>query len=243
MFGVRPVIRRNFMKLSVIIPCFNEVQNITAVLDAVQAVDIPGVEPEKEVIVVDDGSTDGSSRIINDYAKNNSLIVHLSVLNFGKGTAIRIGLKYVTGDIVIIQDADMEYDPSQYPKILEPIISGKADVVYGSRFLGEIQGMRFQNRIANYILAWTANILFRAHITDEATCYKAFRADIIKSIPLKCSRFEFCPEVTAKLRKRGFTIAEIPITYKGRTTAEGKKIRWTDAFAAIWTLIKYRFVD
>ncbi|HUV03486.1 MAG TPA: glycosyltransferase family 2 protein [Armatimonadota bacterium] len=226
------------MKLSVIIPCFNEAQHITAVLDAVREVDIP-----KEIIMVDDGSTDGTAEILEEYKRESLIVMHSSVLNFGKGTAIRIGLRYVTGDIVIIQDADLEYDPKQYLKIIKPIVDGEADVVYGSRFLGQIRGMRLANRIANRVLAWTANILFRARITDEATCYKAFKAEVIKSLPLKCTGFEFCPEVTAKVCKRGIRIKEVPITYVARNTAEGKKIRWTDAFTAMWTLLKYRFKD
>jgi len=226
------------MKLSVIIPCFNEAQHIAMVLDAVGDIDIP-----KEIIVVDDGSTDGTTKILEKYKRESPIIVHSSVLNFGKGTAIRVGLEYVTGDIVIIQDADLEYDPKHYWEIIKPIMDGEADVVYGSRFLGQIRGMRLANRIANRILAWTANILFRARITDEATCYKAFKAEVIKSLPLKCTGFEFCPEVTAKVCKRGIKIKEVPITYVARDTAEGKKIRWTDAFTAVWTLFKYRFVN
>ncbi len=226
------------MKLSVIIPCYNEVDNITDVLDAVRAVDIP-----KEIIVVDDGSTDNTAEVLREYSKRHPIVIHSSAKNAGKGSAIRKGLEYVTGDIVIIQDADMEYDPKQYPDLIKPIFEGKADVVYGSRFRGKIEGMRLLNRIANCILTLAANILYRANITDEATCYKAFRTDVIKRIPLKCTRFEFCPEVTAKLRKRGIVIHEVPIHYKARNTAQGKKIRWTDGVQALWTLVKYRFVD
>lgn len=226
------------MKLSVIIPCFNEETHITRVLDAVKKVDIP-----KEIVVVDDGSTDDTVKVIEAHNSDGLVRVFTLARNSGKGAAIREGLKHVEGDIVIIQDADMEYDPSQYPEIVKPIIDGEADVVYGSRFLGSIQGMRLRNRIANYLLTWTANILFRASITDEATCYKAFRTDLITSLPLKCTRFEFCPEVTARIRKRGIKIKEVSIDYVGRTTAEGKKIKWTDAFSAVWTLVRYRFVD
>ncbi|MDI6826970.1 MAG: glycosyltransferase family 2 protein [Armatimonadota bacterium] len=226
------------MKLSVIIPCYNEVENITDVLDTVSAVDIP-----KEIIVVDDGSTDNTAEVLREYSKRHPIVIHSSAKNAGKGSAIRKGLEYVTGDIVIIQDADMEYDPKQYPDLIKPILEGKADVVYGSRFRGKIEGMRLLNRIANRILTLVANILYRANITDEATCYKAFRTNVIKQIPLKCTRFEFCPEVTAKLRKRGIVIHEVPIHYKARNTAQGKKIRWTDGVQALWTLIKYRFVD
>lgn len=226
------------LKISVIIPCFNEAERIAEVLDAVCAVDMP-----LEIIVVDDGSSDESSAIVDKYRAKHPLIVHKSILNFGKGTAIRIGLQYVTGDVVIIQDADLEYDPQQYPQMLAPILEGKTDVVYGSRFKGSIKGMKFANLMANRILTLTVNVLFGAGITDEATCYKAFKTEVIKDLPLKCSRFEFCPEVTAKLLKRGISITEIPITYVGRTMDDGKKIRWHDAFSAMWTLIKYRFKD
>ncbi|MBI2842965.1 MAG: glycosyltransferase family 2 protein [Armatimonadetes bacterium] len=226
------------MKLSVIIPVYNEKANIAAVIDAVKAVDLP-----KEIIVVDDGSTDGTSDILERYRDDETIRIHSSVLNFGKGTAIRVGLKYAAGDVVVIQDADLEYDPQQIPDLIVPIRRGEADVVYGSRFRGSIKGMRFANRLANRILVLAANILYRARITDEATCYKAFRTELIKSLPLKCTRFEFCPEVTARLRKRGVRIHEIPIRYTGRTVAEGKKVSWKDGFEAVWILLKYRFID
>lgn len=224
------------MKLSVIIPVYNEKANIAAVIDAVKAIDLP-----KEIIVVDDGSTDGTSEVLEHYKDDETIRVHSSVLNFGKGTAIRVGLKYATGDVIVIQDADLEYDPQQIPDLVGPIERGEADVVYGSRFRGSIEGMKFANWLANRILILAANILYRAGITDEATCYKAFRADLMKSLPLRCTRFEFCPEVTAKLRKRGVKIHEIPIHYAGRTAAEGKKVNWKDGFEALWTLVKYRF--
>ncbi len=226
------------MKLSVIIPCHNEIANIAALVDAVEELAMP-----KEIIVVDDGSTDGTTEIVEEFGRSKRVVAHLSKTNFGKGMAIRSGLEYVTGDIVVIQDADLEYDPRQIPALIAPIIEGREDVVYGSRFMGSIRGMRLANRIANYLLAWTANILYRAHITDEATCYKAFRTDVLKSLNLKCVRFEFCPEVTAKVRKRGINIYEVPIDYVGRSTLQGKKIKLADAFEAIWTLIKYRFID
>jgi len=226
------------LKLSVIIPCYNEADYIERVLDAVKAVDIP-----KEIIVVDDVSTDNTVDIIKRYDTRGELILHVSSKNAGKGAAIRAGLERASGDIIVIQDADLEYDPQQFHRLIKPIVDGEADVVYGSRFAGSITGMRWQNRLANLILTMTANLLYRAHITDEATCYKAFRADLLKSMPLKCKRFEFCPEVTARTCKRGIRIAEVPIDYVGRTALQGKKIRWTDGFAALWTLIKYRFVD
>jgi len=231
-------------KLSVIIPCYNEVENIAEVIDLVSSVDV-GLE--KEIIVVDDGSEDGTVQLLKEIREKNEdsniLNVHFSMLNSGKGFAIRIGLKYVTGDVVIIQDADLEYDPQDFPKILEPILKGEADVVYGSRFLGKSrpEGMAFANFIANKILTFTAILLYGKHITDEATCYKAFRRDVIDSVELTCQRFEFCPEVTSKVLKKRYRLVEVPINYRGRTTLEGKKITWWDGFIAIWTLWKYRF--
>lgn len=224
------------MKLSVIIPCYNEGRHIARVLDAVTAVDIP-----KEIIVVDDGSTDDTLALVKEHNVDGSIVIHELERNSGKGAAIRAGLEHVTGDIVIIQDADMEYDPKQYPDMIGPFEDPEVQVVYGSRFLGDIRGMRFQNRLGNHFLTWAVNVLFRAKITDEATCYKAFRTDLIKSLPLKCTGFEFCPEVTALILKRGISIREIPISYVGRGVAEGKKVKWTDALVAIWTLAKYKF--
>ena len=231
-------------KLSVIIPCYNEVENIVEVIDRVAAVDV-GLE--KEIIVVDDGSEDGTVQVlkeIKEQAEDSDVVtVHFSMLNSGKGFAIRIGLKYITGDIVIIQDADLEYDPEDFPEIIKPILDGKADVVYGSRFLGKArpEGMAFANWLANRILTWTAVILYGKRLTDEATCYKAFRRDIIDNVELTCQRFEFCPEVTSKVLKQGARLVEVPIHYRGRTTLEGKKITWWDGIEAIWTLVKYRF--
>jgi dolichol-phosphate mannosyltransferase len=226
-------------ELSVIIPCYNEADHIQRVLDAVKN----GGDFVKEIIVVDDCSSDHTRDILGQYSGDDQIVVHLMECNSGKGAAIRAGLEYVTREIVIIQDADLEYDPKEYSSVIRPIIEGSTNVVYGSRFKGSITGMRVQNRIANYLLTWTANMLYGAHISDEATCYKAFRTDVIKNLPLKCMRFEFCPEVTAKLLKRKIAIEEVPITYSGRTIADGKKISWKDAFEAIWTLIKYRFID
>lgn len=229
------------MKLSIVIPCYNEADNIADVIGAVRNARVPSVT--KEIIIVDDGSSDRSTDILKQYEADSDIILHFCKINGGKGMAIRIGLDYATGDIIVIQDADFEYDPNQYADLIQPILDGRADVVYGSRFKGSIKGMRPMNRLANYILTWTTNLLYNAHITDEATCYKAFKADVLKDIQLKCTRFEFCPEVTAKISKRRHKIHEIPIHYTARTTNEGKKIRWTDAFTAMWTLIKYRFVN
>jgi len=222
------------LQLSVIIPVYNEVDTIEETLARVKAASV-----DKEVIVVDDCSTDGSREFLLR-VPDIQLILHER--NVGKGAAIRTALEHVTGDIVIIQDADLEYDPQDFPAMIQPIVDGKADVVYGSRFLRGRPTMRLPNFVANKILALAAGILFGTRITDEATCYKAFRTRLIKSIPLTCKRFEFCPEVTAKLRRRGVKIAEVPIRYTARSSAEGKKITWWDGVVALWTLIKYRFV-
>lgn len=226
------------VKLSVVIPVYNEAPYIEEVLHAVRNAHLPkGVSTE--IICVDDGSLDGTSEILDRHA--DSIQVHHSVLNFGKGTAIRIGLSLATGDIIIIQDADLEYSPNDYWNLVRPIIAGEADVVYGSRFLGNVENMRFLNLLANRILTLTVRLLYGQKITDEATCYKIFRAEVLKSLSLRCRRFEFCPEVTAKLSKKGYRILEVPISYHGRTTNEGKKIRWSDGVVAFWTLLRYRF--
>lgn len=233
------------MKLSVIIPVYNERDTIEATLDRVRQSPV-----EKEIIVVDDSSTDGTREYLQSLSASPPLPLSPSpplpirlVLhdhNMGKGMAIRTGLEHVTGDIVIIQDADLEYFPSDYAAMIAPIESGEADVVYGSRFMSGRPNMRLPNYVANRVLAIAASVLFRARITDEATCYKAFRADLITRIPLTCRRFEFCPEVTAKLLRRGIRIKEVPIRYEARTVEQGKKIGWWDGVVALWTLLKYR---
>lgn len=225
------------MKLSVIIPALNERNTIQTIIEMVQEVKL-----DKEIIVVDDGSDDGTGEILDGMASDVIKVIHHPQRR-GKGAAIRTGLQEATGEIIIIQDADTEYDPQDYYRLVEPIVQGKAEVVYGSRFRGSIKNMRFLNYLMNRILAWLANLLYRAHITDEATCYKVFRADLLKSIPLRCEGFEFCPEVTAKVRKRGKQIYEVPISYVARTWEEGKKINWKDGWTAIYTLLKYRFTD
>jgi glycosyltransferase involved in cell wall biosynthesis len=232
-------------KLSVIIPVYNERETIAHVLQRVLAVGV-----EKEVIAVDDGSTDGTGQILDAISDQRVHVMH-QPRNIGKGASIRAGLEHVMGDAVIIQDADAEYDPGDYPNLLEPVMKGRADFVYGSRFLGGAEGlaqggpegMRFANRVFNRVIAALARTLFRFPLTDEATCYKLFRTDVIKSLPLRCRKFEFCPEVTAKALKRGWRLAEVPITYRARGRKEGKKIGWRDGVRALWTLLKYRFVD
>ncbi|MFN9300622.1 MAG: glycosyltransferase family 2 protein [Acidobacteriota bacterium] len=226
------------MKISIIIPVYNEVNVLPMVLDRVMKAPLPA-RCQKEIIIVDDGSTDGTTELLSRY--KDLVMVHQSVENFGKGAAIRIGIRKATGDIVLIQDGDLEYDPNDYLAVLQPIVDGQASVVYGSRFQGSLQGMKFPNWLANKILTLSANLLYQCRITDEATAYKAFRIDVLRAMRLRCLRFEFCPEVTAKVRRLGHHIHEVPIRYNARGILEGKKIRWQDGFHAMYTLLKYRF--
>jgi len=224
------------VKTSVIIPAYNERDTIVETIARVRESPV-----EKEIVVVDDASTDGTPDLVEPLVGPDLRLVR-QPHNQGKGAAIRRGLQEATGEIVLIQDADLEYDPADYPKLIAAIESGQADVVYGTR-APEFRGMRLPHRLFNWLAARLANLLYRAHITDEATCYKVFRAEIIRSIPLKCERFEFCPEVTAKVRKRGIRIHEVPVSYQARSIGAGKKIRWWDGVEALWALLKYRFTD
>jgi glycosyltransferase involved in cell wall biosynthesis len=229
------------MRLSIIMPVFNEAATLSQILDQVRAVELPGIE--KEILVIDDGSTDGSREILARKAQTSDIHVHLHPENLGKGTAVRTGIEHATGDLLLIQDADLEYDPRDYPKLIQPIVEGRVAVVYGSRFLGPRKAMMFWHMIGNKLLTLTTNILYNAILSDMETCYKCFRADVVKGIPLRSRRFDFEPEITAKVLKRGHRIFEVPIAYYGREFHEGKKITWRDAPVAFWTLIKYRFVD
>ena len=229
------------MKLSILMPVYNERETLREILGQVRAVELPGVE--KEIIVVDDGSTDGSRDILAKEARAGDLRVLYHDRNLGKGAAVRTAIDHASGDLLLIQDADLEYDPRDYPKLIQPIMEGRVAVVYGSRFLGPRKAMLFWNMLGNKLLTLTTNILFNAILSDMETCYKCFRADIVKGIPLHARRFEFEPEITAKVLKRGHRIFEVPISYYGREYYEGKKISWRDAPIAFWTLIKYRFVD
>jgi dolichol-phosphate mannosyltransferase len=224
------------VKVSVIIPVYNERPTVADTIARVRASPV-----QKEIIIVDDASTDGTAHIVQSLAGPGLKLIQ-QPYNQGKGSAIRRAIQEVAGDIVLIQDADLEYDPADYPDLIAPIVSGQADVVYGTR-APEFRGMSWPHRLFNWIAARLANLLYRAGITDEATCYKVFRADLLRSLPLRCQRFEFCPEVTAKVRKRGIRIHEVPVHYQARSIGAGKKIRWWDGVVALWALIKYRFTD
>ncbi len=227
--------------LSVVIPCFNERSTVAQIIERVH-----DQTAEAEILVVDDGSTDGSRdvlRTLND-GQRPYLRVLLHEKNAGKGAALHTGIEAAAGEIILIQDADMEYDPRDYPALLQPIQEGRADVVYGSRFLGgPRRAMMFWHMLANKLLTLMTNVLYNTILSDMETGYKVFRAEAIKGVPLRARRFDFEPEVTAKMLKRGHRIYEVPISFYPREYAEGKKIGLKDAFVAVWTLLKYRFVD
>jgi len=228
------------LKISVILPVYNEFRTFNQVLERVRRAPLPA-GCSMEIVVIDDGSTDGTTQMLGEHVRAGIVVGRSSPQNRGKGAAIRTAISIASGDIAIIQDGDLEYDPADYLRILEPIVRGEADVVYGSRFLGRPAGMALKNRVANWILTAAANLLYGARITDEATAYKAFRLDVLRRLRLDCRRFEFCPEVTAKLRRLGYRIQEAPISYNARGIADGKKIRARDGFQALWTLLRHRF--
>ncbi len=227
------------MRLSVIMPVYNERETLEEIVRQVLATGLA-----HEIIIVDDGSTDGSREIMRQWEGHDTVRVIYHEKNMGKGSAVRTGFQAATGDVFIIQDADLEYDPRDYADLLRPIEEGRADVVYGSRFLGKpARKMKFWHRVGNFILTLMTNILYDLDLSDMETCYKCFRADVVRNIPLHSRRFEFEPEITAKVAKRGYRLVEVAISYYGRDFDEGKKITGWDALPAMWTLIKYRFVD
>lgn len=232
-------IKKEYMKLSVIIPIFNEKDTLKEIISRVQATGIPD-----EIILVDDGSSDGTINIVKEYEGKEGFRIIIHNKNQGKGAAVRSGLNAATGDVLLIQDADLEYDPRDYPALLKPIEEGLADVVYGSRFLGGSRRVAmFWHMVANKLLTLFTNVLYNTILTDMETGYKVFKKEVVEDMPLHAKRFEFEPEFTAKILKRNFRIFEVPISFNPRDYEEGKKIGLSDAFEAIWALIKYRFVD
>jgi dolichol-phosphate mannosyltransferase len=227
--------------LSVAIPVYNERATLLTILEKIRDVPL-----SMELLLVEDGSTDGTRELLKTEIEGqyDNVRVLYHEKNQGKGAAIVTAIGAARGEFLIVQDADLEYDPHDYPRLLAPLISGEAQVVYGSRFKGRVTNMRLPNLVANKLLTLTTNILFPgARISDEATCYKVFRTDLLQKFTLNSRRFDFCPEVTAKVLKRGIKIHEVPIEYVARSVSQGKKIRWTDAFDAFWTLVKYRFTE
>jgi len=227
------------MKLSIIIPVYNEVKNISEIVKRVQATKLA-----TEIIIVDDGSQDGTGEILQKLDGKRKIRVILQGKNQGKGAAVVTGMQAAKGDVLLIQDADLEYDPRDYPALLKPIQEGLADVVYGSRFLGAAHRVTmFWHQLANQLLTLMTNILYDSILTDMETGYKVFRREVIEGMTIRAKRFNFEPEFTAKILKRKYRIFEVPITFNPRDYADGKKIKLKDAFEAVWALLKYRFVD
>jgi glycosyltransferase involved in cell wall biosynthesis len=229
-------------KVSVVIPVYNEERWLPELIRRVKAVPIP-----KEIVIVDDASTDGTRRLLADYEDDPEIRIYLQPKNQGKGAALREGFRQATGNIILVQDADLEYDPRDYPRLLQPIIEGRADVVYGSRFIGESHRvLYFWHSVANQILTLLSNMFTNLNLTDMETCYKVFRKEVLDGVTLSSNRFGFEPEVTAKIAKKknpSWRIYELPISYSGRTYEEGKKIRMKDAFVALWCIVRYWWSD
>ena len=229
------------VKLSVVMPVYNEARFIRAIIDRVLAVKLEGVE--RELIIVDDCSRDGTREILSAL-KIEGVRVFMHERNLGKGAALRTGFAQAAGDVILIQDADLEYHPEEYPILLKPIVDGNADVVYGSRFLGGPHRVHlFWHMVGNQFLTLLSNMMSNLNLTDMETCYKAFRGEVVRKMTLRSDRFGFEPEFTQKVARAGWRIYEVPISYHGRDYSDGKKIGWKDGVSAIWTIVKYRFVD
>ena len=223
--------------LSVVMPVYNERATVEEIVGRVLAVPL-----RIELVAVDDASTDGSRELLERLGRERGFKVLRQERNQGKGAAVRRGIAETTGDVIVVQDADLEYSPEEYPDLLDLIVKGKADAVFGSRFIGRHRCFLFTHYLANLFLNLVTNVLYNTTMTDMETCFKAVRADVLKSLDLRSNRFGIEPEITAKLFKRGARVYEVPITYEGRDYSEGKKISWKDGFPALWTLVKYRFV-
>jgi glycosyltransferase involved in cell wall biosynthesis len=223
------------MRLSIIIPVYNEKDTIRPVLASVESIDL-----DKEIIIVDDGSSDGTRQVLAALSSDGGRRVLFHDGNQGKGAALRTGLRHATGDAIIIQDADLEYDPRDYLRLFQPLQAGEADVVYGSRFSRRRPTMALRHWIGNRVLTWMTNVLYGAAITDMETCYKLFRREALAGIEIESNGFNVEPELTAKILKKGLRIHEVPISYSARTRSHGKKISWKDFLSALWTLFKYR---
>ncbi len=230
------------MKLSIIMPVYNEEKAIEKIIDKVKAVKLcDGIQ--KDIIIVDDGSFDGTHCILQKYYNDPEIRIFLRQKNQGKTDALVFGMEQADGDIILIQDADLEYDPGEYPKLLEPILTSRADVVYGSRFKGTIKNMLLINRLANMVSSFVFTLLYFHLLTDINTCFKVFRRKVLTGIVIKSKHFEFETEITAKIVNRGYKIFEIPIEYIARSRQDGKKICWRRALEMFWCILKYRFVE
>jgi glycosyltransferase involved in cell wall biosynthesis len=228
-------------KLSVVVPVFNERNTLVEIVRRMRAVELPD-SIEREIIVVDDGSNDGTRDVLRQLADSTVRII-MHEHNRGKGAAVRTGFANATGEYVLVQDADLEYDPEDWPKLLNPVMRGRTRVVYGSRFTGERRNMLFTHWIGNRFLSFVTNVLYNTTLSDMETCYKLLDRRLLDELALSADRFDIEPEITAKILKRGVRIYEVPISYAGREFDEGKKITWHDGFAALWTLVKHRFRD